>query len=131
MRAPYVGSQSFAPGGTYVASFTAPSSPFTPSTIAGQAGNLVVVRGHIAFEANNDDSRTLIEILGSQLKDVDDTLRADPVFQNLYLDPSHPEFRVDANSGFEEEIPEPSAGVLAAVGAAAALGRRRRASSRA
>ena len=99
-----------------------------PNPIPGGNGNLIVLRGHVAFESNNDDSRSLIEILSSNLKDVDDTLRADPVFQSLYNDPSHPEFRLDAASGFEEElkVPEPSSALLVALGSAATLVRRRR-----
>ena len=128
VRSPYVGSKTYTGAGTYVDSFTAPSSVFAPTSILGGSNNLVVLRGHIAFEANNDDSRSLIEILGSQLKDVDDLLRADAFFNSLYSDPSHPEFRVDANSGFEEDlsVPEPSGALLAALGSAALLRRRGR-----
>jgi hypothetical protein len=129
VRAPFTGSQTFTGAGTYVTSFTAPSSAFSPTSIVGgNANNLVVMRGYIAFEANNDDSRSLIEILGSTLKDVDDTLRQDSVFLSLWNDPSHPEFRTDAYSGFEEDlsVPEPSCAIVAAAGAAGLLLRRRR-----
>jgi MYXO-CTERM domain-containing protein len=126
VRSPFVGSQTFVGAGTYVSSATAPGSAFTPTSITAGNGNLIALRGFIGFEANNDDSRSLIEILGSTLKDVDGELRADPTFNSLYNDPSHPEFRLDAASGFEEAVPEPSAGLLAAVGAAVALVRRRR-----
>jgi hypothetical protein len=125
VRSPFVGSQTFTGAGTYVSSVTAPASTFTPTSITSGNGNLIALRGFVGFEANNDDSRTLIEILGSQLKDIDTELRSSPEFNALYNDPSHPEFRLDAYSGFEELVPEPSGGVLVAVGAAAALVRRR------
>jgi hypothetical protein len=128
VRAPFAGSQNFAPGGTYVTSFTAPSSSFSPSSIAGGGFNLVVVRGFIGFQANNDDSRSLIEVLGSTLADIDPELRQDPVFNSLYFDPAHPEFRTDASSGFEEDltVPEPTSAAAAVFGAASLLVRRRR-----
>jgi hypothetical protein len=129
VRSPFIGNLTFTGAGTYVASASAPASSFTPTSIPGGTGNLIVMRGNISFEANNDDSPTVINILGSTLKDVDDILRADPIFINLYNDPSHPEFRTDATSGFEELqiTPEPSGALLAAMGAAALLRRRRQA----
>ena len=120
------GTRNYNTSGTFVDSVTAPASTFTPTSIAGGNGNLIVVRGSISFTANNEDSRSLIEILGSTLKDVDDTLRGDPVFFSQWQDAAHPEFRVDANSGFEEQLPEPSSALLAAIGSAAMLLRRRR-----
>jgi len=126
VRSPFTGVRNYNTAGTFVDSVTAPSSTFTPTGIAGGNGNLIVVRGSITFTANNEDSRSLIEILGSTLKDVDDVLRADPILQSQWQDPAHPEFRVDANSGFEEQLPEPSSVLLASIGSAAMLLRRRR-----
>jgi hypothetical protein len=128
VRAPFTGSRTYTGAGTYVDSVTAPGSTFTPPSIAGGNGNLIVMRGYVGFEANNDDSRTLIEILSSTLKDVDDQLRADPQFQLLYNDPGHPEFRVDASTGFEEQldVPEPSSALVSLAGSAILLMRRKR-----
>lgn len=129
VRAPFTGSEMYTGAGTYVDSVTAPGSTFTPTTIPGGGGNLIVMRGFIGFEANNDDSRTVIEVLGSTLKDVDDELRQAPGFGALYTDPAHPEYRLDAFSGFVEEqptVPEPSSALISLMGSAILLLRRKR-----
>jgi hypothetical protein len=128
VRMPYVGSQMFTGAGTYVTTKTAPASPFSPPSIAtGGNDDMLIVRGYIRFEANNDDSRTVIEVLGPQLINVDDELRADPIFTAQYFDPAHPEYRIEAFSGFEEDaaVPEPSMSLMAAAGAALLLRRRK------
>jgi hypothetical protein len=126
VRSPFIGSTTFTGAGTYVTSVSAPSSTFAPTSIAGSGDNLIVVRGFIGFEANNDDSRTVIEVLGKELQNLDDELRASPEFNALYNDPDHPEFRAEAGSGFEEVVPEPSSALLAVFGSAGLLRRRRR-----
>jgi hypothetical protein len=128
VRAPYVGSQLFTGAGTYVTTKTAPASPFSPSSIATGGNNeQLIVRGAIRFEANNDDSRTVIEVLGPTLENVDDELRQDPSFLAQYLDPLHAEHRVEASSGFEEEIiPEPSTALLGGLATTLLLARRGR-----
>ena len=126
VRTPFTGSQTFNTPGTFVTSVTAPASAFSPTSIAGGGNNLIIVRGFVGFEANNDDTRTIIEMLGSKLDNVDDELLRSPTFLQQYNDPAHPEFRLDAGAGFEELVPEPSSAVVLFGAAAALCGRRRR-----
>lgn len=121
IRSPYNGSQMFTGAGTYVTNVTAPAALISPSTIATDNSggspddDMLIVYGAIQFEANNDDSRTIIEVLGPTLEGVDDELRNNLGFLADYMDPLHPEYRIEAYSGFEEVIPEPSSALIGAV----------------
>jgi hypothetical protein len=129
VRSQFSGLQTFTGAGTHVTSVTAPASAFSPSMIpTGGNDDRLIVSGFIRFTANNDDSRTVIELLGPTLQDVDDEIRSDQNFLLMYNDPAHPEYRLLASSGFEEDttIPEPSAALLAGAMLTPMLARRGR-----
>jgi hypothetical protein len=112
VRTQWTGTHTFTGAGTHTMTFTAPASPFSPSSIGtGGGDDRLIVHGAVRFIANNDDSRSLIETLGPAFDELDPELRNDPfIIQQYQLDPSLNDV---PSAGFEEEIiPEPSSAIL-------------------
>lgn len=113
-RAPYLASQTFTSAGTFATTFTAPASPFTPSSLFsptnGEGTSQISMHGFMRFMANNDTTTTFIEI--PSLEDLPDLANQPSLFSEAYMAFS--------------EVPEPTATGTFALAATGLLAARRR-----
>lgn len=109
-------------------SFTAPSAPFSPSSIVGGVGNQLRVQGFVQFAANNDNAPVTVDFPRDA---ADGTDPNDPDPYNLFQASTPDEEKIlllIPETGFEVDttIPEPACGAVVAMGALLMSRRRRR-----
>jgi MYXO-CTERM domain-containing protein len=113
-RAPYAATQTFTTPGTFTASFTAPASPFSPTSLAsvqfGEGDSSLRLRGFIRLTANNELEPSLIEI--PTKADFPELAGNTELFQEAYF-------------GYDV-VPEPTSAVTLAAAALGLLTARRR-----
>jgi hypothetical protein len=128
----FSGELNFNSPGTYLTSITAPAVS-TPAISGGGGDDFVFMHGAIQFFANNDDTPSVIELMGEgqgpQKAEIPDSvsplLRNDLDFLTLWN--QNPDLHYEPATGFEPPVPEPSAALLAAGAGSLLLARRRRA----
>jgi MYXO-CTERM domain-containing protein len=115
VRSPYVVSNPYGPG-SVITAFTAPASPFSPSSFTDHAStDQIKVYGFVQIRVNNDDAPSATEF-PYQTSQLFPGAEQDPAFKDI--------FAIEPHAGFEV-TPEPSAAALLAVGGLLALRRRR------